>query len=181
MNSIEKIFKKTGWLSILTSLVLAALGGVLIWKPTETVKFVSYALGAIFIIVGIAKVINYFLSRGKYEFYNYDLVFGLMAIVLGIITICCSSTIGSIFRIIIGIWIVYSSIIRLNLSFKLKSMDVKAWIYSFILAILMFICGLYVALSEGSIVIAIGIVIVIYAVIDIAESIIFMRNVKDIF
>ena len=45
----------------------------------------------------------------------------------------------------------------------------------------MFICGLYVALSEGSIVIAIGIVIVIYAVIDIAESIIFMRNVKDIF
>lgn len=181
MGTIEKIFKKTGWLSILTSIIFAILGGILIWKPVETVRIISYILGTIFIVIGIAKTINYFLSKGKYEIYNYNLVFGLMAIVLGIVTICCSDTIGAIFRIIIGIWIVYSSLVRLNLSLKLKSMDVKMWIYSLILALLMFACGLYVALNSGSVVMTIGIVIVIYSVIDIIEDVIFMKNVKEIF
>lgn len=181
METIEKIFKKTGWISILTSIIFAVLGGILIWKPNETIKVISYILGSIFIIIGIAKTINYFLSKGKYELYNYNLVFGLMAVVLGIITICCSDTIGAIFRIIIGIWIVYSSLVRFNLSLKLKSMDVKMWIYSLILAMLMFVCGLYIALNSGSVVMTIGIVMVIYSIIDIVEDVIFMKNVKEIF
>lgn len=181
METIEKIFKKTGWISILTSIIFAVLGGILIWKPNETIKVISYILGSIFIIIGIAKTINYFLSKGKYELYNYNLVFGLMAVVLGIVTICCSDTIGAIFRIIIGIWIVYSSLVRFNLSLKLKSMDVKMWIYSLILAMLMFVCGLYIALNSGSVVMTIGIVMVIYSIIDIVEDVIFMKNVKEIF
>ena len=181
METIEKIFKKTGWISILTSIIFAVLGGILIWKPNETIKVISYILGSIFIIIGIAKTINYFLSKGKYELYNYNLVFGLMAVVHGIITICCSDTIGAIFRIIIGIWIVYSSLVRFNLSLKLKSMDVKMWIYSLILAMLMFVCGLYIALNSGSVVMTIGIVMVIYSIIDIVEDVIFMKNVKEIF
>lgn len=181
METIEKIFKKTGWISILTSIIFAVLGGILIWKPNETIKVISYILGSIFIIIGIAKTINYFLSKGKYELYNYNLVFGLMAVVLGIVTICCSDTIGAIFRIIIGIWIVYSSLVRFNLSLKLKSMDVKMWIYSLILAMLMFVCGLFIALNSGSVVMTIGIVMVIYSIIDIVEDVIFMKNVKEIF
>jgi len=181
MGYLEKVLKKTGWISILTSIIFMILGGILIWKPNETMKFISYILGVIFILIGIVKTINYILAKGKYEMYNYDLVFGLMAIVLGIITIFCSDTIGAIFRIIIGIWIVYSALVRLSLSLKLKSLDVSAWIYSLILALIMLVCGIYVALNAGSVVMTVGIVIVIYSIIDIAEGIIFMRNVKDIF
>lgn len=74
MDYIQKIFKKTGWISICESLVFAILGVILIWKPTETVKVISYALGIIFILIGIFKMVNYFLSKGKYDFYNYDLI-----------------------------------------------------------------------------------------------------------
>jgi len=54
-----------------------------IWKPEGTVKAISYILGIIFIVVGIGKMINYFSSKGKYDLYNYDLIYGLMACVLG--------------------------------------------------------------------------------------------------
>ena len=111
MEYLEKLFKKTGWISILESIIFAVIGGILIWKPTETVTFLSYLLGTIFIIIGITKAVNYFLSKGKYDFYNYDLIFGLMAIVIGIITIVCSNTIGSIFRIAIGVWIIYAHLL----------------------------------------------------------------------
>ena len=51
MDFIEKIFKKTGWISILVSLVFAVLGAILVWKPEETIKVISYTLGVIFIVV----------------------------------------------------------------------------------------------------------------------------------
>ena len=54
------------------------------------------------------------------------------------------------------------------------------WIYSLILAIVMLICGLFVIMNSGTIITTIGIMMVVYAVIDIVENVIFMRNVKDI-
>lgn len=180
-NYIENLFKKTGWISIIESVIFAILGLILIWFPVATLKVISCILGAIFIVIGIFKAINYFLSKGKYDFYNYDLIFGLMAIVIGIITIAYSDTISAIFRIIIGIWIVYSSLIRINTSFKLKAMNLDAWVYSLVLAIVMFICGLYIAMNSGSVITTIGIVILIYSIIDIIENVIFMKNVKDVF
>ena len=44
MEYLEKIFKKTGWISILESVIFAILGAILIWKPIETVRFISYIL-----------------------------------------------------------------------------------------------------------------------------------------
>lgn len=181
MEYIEKIFKKTGWISILESIIFAILGIILINNPEETVKLVSYTLGAIFIIIGVCKIINYISAKGKYSFYNYDFIYGLMAIVIGIITMIYSNVIGSIFRIIIGIWIIYSSFIRMSLAIKLKAIDVKVWVYTLILAIIMLICGLYITLNSGIIIVTIGVMMVIYSVIDIIEDIIFMKNVKEIF
>lgn len=181
MKYVEKIFKKTGWISILESIIFVILGAILIWKPEGTVKVISYILGIIFILIGIYKIINYFLAKGKYDFYNYDLIYGLMACVLGIVTIVYSNTIGAILRIAIGIWIIYSAFIRMNLSLKLKSLNLKIWIYSLCLAIAMFACGLYITLNSGAVIVTIGIMMIVYSVIDIIEDIIFMKNVKELF
>ncbi len=180
MEGLKQLLKKTGWISILESLVFGILGAIVIWKPEETIKVISYVLGIIFITIGILKIINYFLTKEKYDFYNYDLIYGLMTCVLGIVTIVYSNTISSILRIIIGIWIIYSSFIRMNLSLELRSLKVKIWIYSLILAIVMLMCGLFVIMNSGTIITTIGIMMVVYAVIDIVENVIFMRNVKDI-
>ncbi|MBR1802383.1 MAG: DUF308 domain-containing protein [Clostridia bacterium] len=178
---LEKIFKKTGWFSILESVIFAILGAILIWKPEGTVKVISYILGIIFIVAGLYKIIHYLSTKGKYDFYNYDLIYGLLACILGIVTIIYSTTIGSIFRIIIGIWIIYSSLIRLSASMKLRTITSRMWIYSLVLAIAMLICGLYVTLNAGAIVVTIGAMMIVYSVIDIIEDIIFMRNVKETF
>lgn len=180
MDYIKKLFTKTGWISIIESVIFGILGLILIWYPVTTLKIISFVLGAIFIIFGISKIINYFLSKGKYDFYNYDLIFGLMAAILGIITIACSDTISAIFRIIIGIWIVYSALIRINISVKLRATKVDAWIPSLVLAIIMLLCGVFVAMNAGSVMATIGIVMLVYSIIDIIENIIFMKNVKDV-
>ena len=135
---MKNILKKSGWIDILISIAFALIGIFMIVKTDLAIKIISYVLGGIFIVIGIVKVISYFVSKGKYDFYNYDLVYGLLACILGVVTIIYSSTIGTIFRIMIGIWIIYSSFIRISLSVKLKALELNIWIYSLILAFIMF-------------------------------------------
>lgn len=180
MEYINKIFKKTGVYSLISSIVFAILGIILIAYPEGTIKVISYVLGIMFMLVGAYKVANYFINKGSYDLYNYDLAFGIIAIILGIVTIAYSTQIATILRIIIGLWIIYSAIIRLSLSLKLKTLGTDAWKYSLILSIIMLICGIYAIASTAIIIKTIGIVILIYAILDIIESIIFLNNIKDI-
>ena len=107
-----------------------------------------------FILAGAYKIISYYQNKGKYDIMNYDIAYGIIAIILGIATIAYSEQISSIFRIFIGIWIVYSSIMRFSLALKLKTISSNIWIYSIILAICMFICGLYTIFVSNLVVVS---------------------------
>ena len=63
MEYFEKIMKKTGWTSLLSSIVFAILGIILITNPEGTVKFVSAILGIMFILAGAYK--NKLLSKQR--------------------------------------------------------------------------------------------------------------------
>ena len=180
MEYLEKVLKKTGLSSLLISIIFAILGIVLIKNPDETVKFISYILGITFMMVGLYKIIIYLRNKNKFDFYNYDMTFGIIAIILGVVTIVYSKQIGALFRILIGLWIVYSSIIRIDLAYKLKLANLNVWIYSFILAIAMLLCGMFIIFNSGVIIMTIGIVILVYSVLDIAENLIFLKNVSNL-
>ena len=178
---MEDFLKKTGWSSLITSFVTAIIGIIIVCNPLVTMKVIAYILGGTFIIFGIVKLVSYFINKGAYDFYNFELVFGAMAIVIGIITIVFSGTIGTLFRIVIGVWILYSGLLRLGLVAKLKALDLNEWKYALIIAIAILICGIYVLAKAETIGIAIGVAIIIYSVMDIIEGIIFMKNVDAIF
>jgi uncharacterized membrane protein HdeD (DUF308 family) len=180
MEYLEKILKRTGISSLITSIIFAILGIILIINPEGTIKFVSIILGAMFILVGLYKILNYIRNKGKYDFYNYDISYGIIAVILGVITICYSSQIGTIFRILIGLWIIYSAIIRISLSAKLKNISSNVWLYSLAIALIMGVCGIYIICNSGAIIVTLGIVVLIYSILDIIESIIFLGNVNKL-
>lgn len=180
MENLKKIFKKTGWISILESLIFAILGIVLVCKPEGTVKLISGVLGTVFILVGIYKIINYFVTKVENDFFNYDLIYGLTSIVIGIVAMAYMNIIGSVFRIIIGVWIVYTSFVRINSAIQIKRIGSNLWIFGLILAILMLVGGLYVIIYSNAIIVTIGIIMIVYSVMDIIENIIFMRNIDKI-
>ncbi|MCI9086964.1 MAG: hypothetical protein HFJ32_00100 [Clostridia bacterium] len=179
MEYLGKILKKTGWSSILTSTIFAIIGIVLIASPEATITIISTILGLTLIAFGGYKVIEYLRNKG-YDAYTYDLAYGIIAIILGIVAMVYHQEIGTIFRILIGLWIIYSSVIRVTLSLKLKTTKSKVWIYSLIIALVMLTCGIYTISNAGTIVVAVGIVVLIYSVLDIIEGIIFLNNLKKI-
>ena len=177
---MKSLLKKSGWVDILVSIIFAVIGIFMIVKTDLAIKIMSYVLGAIFIAMGAIKCVDYFISKGKYDFYNYDLVYGIIAIVLGLVTIFCSGLIESMFRIMIAIWIIYSGLVRLSLSTKLRAAQISMWSISLTLSILMIIGGIFILFQTGSIVLSMGIIILVYSIFDLIESIIFMKNVDEL-
>ena len=177
---MEKFLKKAGWTSILTSIIFAIIGLIMIFYPDTTMKFISTILGILFIVIGIIKVISYFASKGSSTFFTNDIAWGLIAIIIGLVTMVYSSTIESIFRIMIGIWIIYSGFTRFTLSFRLKDVNAKLWAVVLTLAVLMVVGGLYVTFYPGALIVTLGVIVLIYAIMDLIESFIFMRNMKDV-
>ena len=109
------------------------------------------------------------------------MVFGIGTIILGILTIVYRNEIGTLLRVLIGIWIIYSAMIRISLSLKLKSLNTgNVWIYSVLVAILMLICGIYAMFTSNAIIITVGLIILTYSILDIVEAIIFLINLKKL-
>lgn len=179
---MDKFIKKVGLTSILTSVVFALIGLIMICFPTTTMRFISTIIGVFFIVVGIIKLINYFVGKGNDStLFTNDIAWGLMAIILGFVTMVYSSAIESILRIMIGIWIIYSGFMRFTVSFRLKdAINTKLWAFVLILAIAMIIGGIYVTFYPGALVVTLGVIIFVYAVMDLIESFVFMRNMKNV-
>lgn len=178
---MEQFLKKAGWTSVITSLIFGIIGLVMIYNPDTTMKFISTIIGIFFMAIGVIKVINYFISKGNSTLFTNDIAWGLIAIIIGLVTMVYSSTIENIFRIMIGVWIIYSGFTRFTVSFRLKNVNDKLWALVLTLAVLMIIGGLYVTFYPGALIVTLGVIIFIYAIMDLIESFIFMRNMKDIF
>lgn len=176
---MDKFLKKTGWTDVITSIVFAIIGILLITKAELAIKAISYVLGGIFIALGAVKIINYISNKGNSDFFNNDLVYGAIAAILGLVIIFNSGAIEFIFRIVVGIWIVYSGVLRISFAMKLNKAGVPVWNLSLVMAILMVIAGIFIIFTEGALIKTLGIVILAYAIMDLIQSFIFMKNVKE--
>lgn len=178
---MKEMIKRTAVVSIITSLIFAVLGIVMIANPEAAIEIVAAVLGITVIVIGAEKIISYFVMKGNLDFFNYELIYGIIAILFGILIMTYSNTFASIVRIIIGIWIAYAGLMKINISFKLKSANISAWAVVLILSIISLLAGILVMFSNtSSIVILTAVVMIIYAIADVIDEIIFINNVDKI-
>ena len=76
--NIERKIKKTFNLSLLTSIVFVIIGLFLFIKPDTTLSVISYVIGSILIISGIASGYRYFSEKGVLSIFSFDLVYGVL-------------------------------------------------------------------------------------------------------
>lgn len=171
-------FKKVSVASILTSIAIGILGLIILFNPNETIALLSLILGIIIMIIGIGKIISYIILRKESNFSNYDLIYGIIAIVISIIMLANANAFATIVRVIIGIWIAYTGIMKLIYALNLKSLSSSSWIAVMIMAIITIIAGVYIAIDSSILIMVFGVILIAYAVIDIIEQIILMINVN---
>ena len=172
----EKFLKRTNWTDIVISLLFVILGILLIMKPSEMISVISILLGAILFIIGFLKLVDYFTSKDKED---YLLTFALVAVVLGVIVLFCSDVITGIFRVLLGIWIIASGIKNFQTSLVWKDSKSGLWTVTVLCSLLMIIAGIVILVSTTLAFRIVGIVILIYAILDIIARTIFIKKVQD--
>ncbi|MCI8446006.1 MAG: hypothetical protein HFH31_00770 [Bacilli bacterium] len=177
-------FKRLFRMSIFTSIFFIALGLFLVIKPDTTITAISYIIGGIIMVTGITFLIKYFSNREQYGLFSGDLIFGVLSIVIGLVLILNPTALAKVIPFIIGVWILISSVTKIEYSMQLKSIDNRAWVYTMIIAIITFIWGLLLIFDPfgGAMAITqiIGIFILVYAILDFIEIFIIRKNLKDI-
>lgn len=172
--------KSVSWLAILESLIVGILGVLLLVNPEGVTKIIFYAVGIFLMIKGVYKIINYFAVHGKYDFYNNDLLYGIIALVFGVIAVVLWEQLGQVIGIVVGAWMIYGALVRMNAAIKMHTAGIKEWFYVLLLSMVMLALGIYMVITVGAVIAIVGWVMVASAVIGILDDLIFIRHLDAV-
>ncbi len=177
---IAKRVKSTSWLAVLESLIVGALGLILVIEPQGMTKIIFYVLGIFLMVKGVYKILNYFAMHGKYDFYNNDLLYGIVALIFGILSVVMWQQLSSVIGIIVGAWMIYSALVRMNTAIKMHAAGVKEWFYVLLLSLVMLALGIYLVVSFTAVVMVIGWIMVAAAVVGIVDDLVLIQHIDEI-
>ncbi len=172
--------KSASWLAVLESIVIGALGVLLLLDPEGMTKTIFYVVGIFLMIKGVYKIINFFAMHGKYDFYNNDLLYGIIALVFGVIAVVLWESLGRVIGIVVGAWMIYGALVRMNVAIKMHASGVKEWFYVLILSMIMMALGIYMVVSIGAVLAIVGWVMIAGAVVGIIDDIFFIKNLDAV-
>ncbi len=178
---IEQIggdIKKAAWSSVIESLAILILGILFIAWPDMMVKIISYIVGTFFIVKGAFQIISYFIEKGQNDFFNNGLLMGVISALIGVTALVMGEDIANVFRIVVGIFIIYESLVRINTAIKLSAAGIGIWKYILLLSIVILILGIFVTFNDVTTVI--GWMMIISGIIGIVGDTLFIQQVNNV-
>ncbi len=180
IKKVSGSLKQNAWAAVFESLITIILGILLIAWPDVVIKIIAYVVGAFLIIKGAYQTINYFVVKGQNDFFNNNLLGGIISLLIGLALMLIGEEIVNVFRIIIGIWMIYESLVRINTAIKLHAVGIPAWKYVMILALMVLVLGVFVTFYSGAVVTLIGWMMILAGIIGIVGDVMFIQYVNKI-
>ena len=133
---MEHILKKITTNVIVSAFICIALGVILVFWPGLSVKVVCMAIGAVLVINGISRLLNFIFGRDGSVFSQMNLVMGIIITVIGGWILLQPGTIIAMIPILVGIIIVIHGINNLQQSVSLCQNRYDKWWIALLLGII---------------------------------------------
>ena len=166
----EKFLKRSSWTDIVISIIFVIFGVLLVAKPEATVGAISVILGILFIAMGALKLIEYYTSDTKED---------LLLTVALVAVIFASDSVLAFFRVILGIWIIVTGVMDLQTILMWKQVKSPYWTITLIFTLLMILAGIVILINQEIVLTAVGVLIIVYGILDIVDRFIFMKKIND--
>lgn len=177
------MLKKVFNISIISSVLLFLFGLVLAVNAEGFIKSITVAIGVVLLIIGVFPVIDYFRYRKDGLGASVGLISGIFSIVCGLMLLINEDLLMILIPVFIGVWMIINGINKIQVSFEIKDLGEKSWIITFIYSILIIVLGGYFIVNpiSGATTVTsfIGIILCIYAVLDIIDCVIIKVKVKS--
>lgn len=180
LEQVSGDLKKTAWSAIIESLALIILGILFITLQNTMVQVLAYIVGVFFIVKGGFQIITYFMEKGQNDFLNNGLLSGVVSVLIGVAALVIGEDIANVFRVIIGIIIIYESLVRINTATKLAAAKIPVWKYILIIALVMLVLGVFVTFYEGAVVVLVGWMMILTGLVGIVGDVMFIQHVNQI-
>lgn len=172
---------KSGYIAI--SVLLALLGIVLICWPTFSVNALGIICGVLLIVFGAVKLVGYF-SKDLYRLaFQYDMPFGILLIILGIIMLIRPGNLAGFICVVFGLSVLVSSLFNIQISLDAKKFGIPQWWLILALSVLSAIWGLILVFrpSDAANVMAVllGITLLFESAVNICTVVTSVKIVKN--
>lgn len=166
--------------NLISAIIFFILGAIMFTSPDVMIVVISRVIGSIIAIIGVFNCIkNYIEVKKDNTTSSIGMVSGIIGIVIGLVFISLASVIEALIRFLIGGWILFIGVNRLINVLYLKKQKTK-FIVLLIVAILLIGAGLYTILEANLAFQAIGLVLMIYAILEIFSYIFCKKEVREI-
>lgn len=177
------MLKKVFNISIISSVLLFLFGLVLAVNAEGFIKSITVAIGVVLLLIGVFPVIDYFRYRKDGLGASVGLISGIFSIVCGLMLLINEDLLMILIPVFIGVWMIINGINKIQVSFEIKDLGEKSWIITFIYSILIIVLGGYFIVNpiSGATTVTsfIGIILCIYAVLDIIDCVIIKVKVRS--
>lgn len=181
---MQEIFKKVYRISLISSIVFMVFGLLLIFQTESVIKTISLIIGTILLVIGVFPIVNYFRNRQPGLLSGAGLLYGIFSVVAGIVIIFNKNLLATIIPVLGGVWMIINSVNKIQIAMELRDNKISSWIISFIFAIIILIMATLLIINpvRGAVLLSktVGIFIVIYSILDIADSIFIKIKSKEL-
>ncbi len=179
---IKKFVKKFELYSILTSILMIILSLFLIFKPIKSIETFVMLFSLILAINGVIAICTYFTIDSEERMFSFDLLGGITFVISGVLVFIYRSSLTEVFPIMLGIYVIVSSLFKLQLSINLMGVKDSNWLLLIIMSILNMILGVllitYPFESIKTITSLYGVFLLISEVISLVEELIVLIRIK---
>ena len=166
--------------NLISAIIFFILGAIMFTSPDVMIVVISRVIGSIIAIIGVFNCIkNYIEVKKDNTTSSIGMISGIIGIVIGLVFVSLASVIEALIRFLIGGWILFIGVNRLINVLYLKKQKTK-FIVLLIVAILLIGAGLYTILEANLAFQAIGLVLMIYAILEIFSYIFCKKEVREI-
>ncbi len=154
--------------SLVSAILFFILGAIMFTNPDTMVIVISRILGGILILFGLYSCIkNYILVRQNTQVSAIPMVAGISCMAIGSVFFFAAGFVEAMVRFVIGGWILLSGIMRFTSAMQIDKKNNPKFFSLLIISLLLILAGLYTILEANLAFQTIGIVLMIYAGLEI--------------
>lgn len=167
--------KKNKQRSLIYSIILLVLGIFLTFNSSGVLNTIFNIMGILVILFGIYRFFVYYRLKSQLKVDDSSILMSaIMSILFGVLIILLSNVLTTTIQIITGIWLLFIGISRLSEA-DITNIKDKRNLIAVIGAAIIILLGLYTIFSENVLFVALGIILIIYSILDIINYIRFAK------
>ena len=178
----QKEFNRLLISSIIISLLIACTGLFIYCYPNITNKVLGIITGIVFLINGLNIIIKYFKRDGA-KLYAYNLIFGIVLTILGIVIMLVPSSVATFITVCLGIYLITIGANKITYGIWFKIGNDKSWLLTVTIGIMLILFGFLVIANPFSALTLtklVGIFLIISSILDITDTIMLKRRADKI-